>query len=134
MNHMLLERRNLKDTPVYRTQLVELRERLEGFTRLPEGWAGDDTIPPSPQTVAYVNRLLSALPDGIMLPYATASEEGEIGLTWFNGDNRFDAIAAPDGYLTWAMKIDGTFVGGKSLPLSSDTFDSFNDSLGSFYV
>ena len=108
--------------PPRSTRLTALRDRVQSFARLPEGWAGDGTIPPSRQVVGHVDRLLLGLPEDMTLPYATASGEGEIGLTWFRGEDRLSATASPEGHLLWVSKVGGQFLDGEILPLASESF------------
>lgn len=114
-------------------QLASLWDRVEGFVRMPNGWAGEDTIAPAREIADDVGVLLSELPQDLELPQATASGEGEIGLTWFKGDDRLDAIIAPDGYLTWVSKVGDEFLDGGVLVLSSHLFDPLYEALANFY-
>ena len=114
-------------------QLNALRDRLEEFVRLPEGWAGPGTVPPSSLLASQVGRLLEELPKDAPLPQATASGEGEIGLTWFRGDDCLDALASPDGHLTWVLKIGDAFLEGDVLELSSRSLAPFHEALADFH-
>lgn len=114
-------------------RLASLWDRVEEFARMPEGWAGEGAIPPPREVVAHVGRLLSDVPEDLELPQATASVEGEVGLTWFKGDDRLDAIASPDGHLTWASKVGNQFLDGDVLALSSESFALLYEALTDFY-
>ena len=103
-------------------QLNAIRVRVQGFVHLPKNWAGDDTIPPSPAVADHVDRLLRELPEDAVVPYATASGEGEIMLTWFHGEDRLTATASPEGHLLWVSKVAGQFHDGEVLPLDSASF------------
>ena len=118
--------------PPRSTRLATLRERIQSFAWLPEGWAGDGTIPPSREIAGHVDRLLLALPKDVTLPYATASGEGEIGLTWFKGEDRLSATASPEGHLLWVMKIDGQFLDGEIVHLASESFEPLHKALVHF--
>ena len=114
-------------------KLFTLLNRVADFARAPAGWAGDGTVPPQPPLATQISRLLRELPDTLPLPQATASGEGEIGLTWFKGGDCLDAMASPDGYLTWALKIGDAFLEGDVLPLTSDSFAPLHEALVTFH-
>ncbi len=114
-------------------RLASLWGRVEGFARMPEGWASEGALPPPREIVGHVGRLLSDLPEDLEFPQATASAEGEVGLTWFKGNDRLDAIASPDGHLTWALKVGDRFLDGDVLALASESFDPFYEALVDFY-
>ena len=118
--------------PPRSTRLAALRDRVQSFARLPEGWAGDGTIPPPREVVAPVDRLLLGLPEDMPLPYATASGEGEIGLTWFRGEDRLSATASPEGHLLWVIKTGGQFRDGEIVPLASESFEPLHKALVPF--
>ena len=119
--------------PARYARLAALWDRIKAFARMPEGWAGELTVPPSHEIADHVGRLLKGLPADLEFPQATASGEGEIVLTWFRGDDRLDAIASPDGYLTWVSKVHGEYVEGDVLALSSKSFDPLSEALATFY-
>ena len=118
--------------PVRATRLAVLRDRIQSFAWLSGGWAGNGTIPPSREVVGHVDRLLLRLPEDMTLPYATASGEGEIGLTWFKGEDRLSATASPEGHLLWVMKIDGQFLDGEIAHLASESFEPLHKALVHF--
>ena len=118
--------------PPRSTRLALLRDRIQSFAWLPEGWAGDGTIPPPRQVVGHVDRLLLGLPEDRALPYATASGEGEIGLTWFRGEDRLSATASPEGHLLWVIKSGGQFLDGEIVPLASESFEPLHKALVHF--
>jgi hypothetical protein len=114
-------------------KIALLRTRLADFGRLPGGFAGEQTVPPSSDVIAQIGYLLFSWPDDLELPQVTASGEGEIGLTWFKGDDCFDAIVSPDGYLTWVSKVGDEFLEGDVLKLSSQSFDPLHVALAAFF-
>jgi hypothetical protein len=113
--------------------LAALWHQVEEFTRLPNGWSGDGAVAPSREIADQVGVLLSGLPEDLKLPQVTASSEGEIGLTWFKGRDRLDAIVSPDSHLTWISKVGDDFWDGQVLDLTSDSLDSFYKAVVDFY-
>lgn len=116
--------------------LASLWDRIEGFSRLPPNWAGEGAVPASTDSTKIVGHLINGLPDDIVLPQATASSEGEIGLTWFKRGDRLEAIIDPDGYLTWVSKVGNNVLKGDVLATAnadSDTFGSLYEALTRFY-
>ena len=109
------------------------RQRLQEFARLPTGWAGDRTIPPRRETLAGIDRLLDDLPKAIALPHASASGDGEIGLTWYRNSDRFSATASPEGHLVWVSKIGDEYHDGGILMLASPSFEPFLKALADFF-
>jgi len=115
-------------------QLAALWARIESFTRKPAGWAGEDSVPVSRETAEYARNLLSALPEDLRVPQATMSAEGEIGLIWVKGADCFDVTIEPDGYLSWATKIDDKFYAGEVIELAPEIpFDPLFKALSLFY-
>ncbi len=94
------------------SELATLWRRVERFTNLPADWFGRETTVPSRTLAQEVRRILDGLPQHIRVPQATASGDGEIALTWFSGQDRFDTTVSPEGYLTWATKRGDNFLPG----------------------
>ncbi len=114
-------------------QLATLWARIESFTCKPACWAGEDSVPVSPETAEYARNLLSALPEDLRVPQATMSAEGEIGLVWVKRSDFLDASITPDGYLIWTVKRGSAFFGGDVIPLRPKaTFDPLFKALRDF--
>lgn len=113
--------------------MLGLLARLDSFACLAPGWAGDDTIPPTPAAIANARHVLNAMPSGIDGPQPTASGTGEVCLTWFNGPGRLDAILSPDGFLIWASADRESVAAGEALDLSAASLDTFIKALIAFH-
>ncbi len=85
-------------------------------------------------TFAKARMLLDGLPSAIRKPHLSASDDGEIGLSWLQGKDRFEAMLQPDDHLVWITKVDGIFVPGADV-LASVVEDrqTFYAALNGFY-
>ena len=97
-------------------------------------WGRADAIPVSADTIAKARTLLNGLPTNFRYPHLAPSEDGEIGLSWSLGKDRFEAMLQPDDHLVWVMKVAGKFVAGDDVIWSrQEGRDRFYASLGRFY-
>lgn len=119
--------------PVRYAQAAALWDRIEEFARMPDGWAGEGSVAVSREVLLHIGRLLSELPADIELPQATASADGEIGLTWFKGSDRLDAILGSVSYLSWASRVGEIYFEGDVVELSFDApLTRFHEALAQF--
>ena len=99
-----------------RTAQVEaLCHKIADFENLPAGWAGEGAAAPSRAVIDFACRLLYELPPSVDLPQASPSAEGEIGLSWFNGTKRLEAMLQPDGHLVWVKRLEDRFLPGADI-------------------
>lgn len=115
------------------SSLATLWRRIEGFSKLQPDWFGEGNLLPSNAVICAARSILDELPRHIRLPQATASGDGEIGLTWFNGSDRLDATVSPEGYLSWAMKFRGEFLEGDYVDQDAAGRAVLFAALGNFY-
>jgi hypothetical protein len=88
----------------------------------------------SDHLVAHAQRLLERLPAGMAQPRTAASADGEIGMSWAEGDRRFEAVLDPDDRLVWITKVDANYApGGDVSVLSDEELSSFYLALEGFY-
>ena len=106
--------------------------RLAEIAALADGWDGPDSLAPAIDIVSKVTDLVSGLPPSLAQPQVTVSDDGEIGLTWFRGKDRSDAIAYPDGDFVWSSMIDGEFCPGMIFKLEKLAFSTFYAELSQF--
>ena len=64
--------------------------------------------------------LVEKLPASVRLPQVSPSAEGEIGLSWFNGGKRLEAMLQPDWHLVWVKKVEDKFVPGDDIDLERE--------------
>jgi hypothetical protein len=111
-------------TPAVPDQLASLNEQ----------WGDADTIPVSEPTIEGARTLLQNLPPGTEHPHLAPSSDGEIGLSWVRGGDRFEAMLHPDGHLVWVTKVSGKFEVGMDVDFTSSAGrDAFYTALGGFY-
>lgn len=91
---------------VLSTEVEKLRDKLDGYAKLPSDWAGEDTVLPTLQTVSQAKALVSNLSSDSLLPHLSASMDGEIGFTWILKDHRVEAVLSPEGEFAWLCKDD----------------------------
>jgi hypothetical protein len=99
--------------------LAEIGDRLTQLSQLPVGWAGEGSISPHPSSLKIARRVISEMRAHLPVPQATASSEGEIGLTWVRDEGRLDAIIDPDGHLTWVSHRAGRYQDGQDLDVGA---------------
>lgn len=105
-------------------QLAELRSLVDG--------AGVVVV--SDHLIAHAQRLLGGIPTGVSQPRTAPSADGEIGMSWAEGDNRLEAVLDPDDRLVWITKINGKYApGGDVSVLSEQELSSFYLALEGFY-
>jgi hypothetical protein len=105
-------------------QLAELRSLVDG----------EGVVVVSDHLIAHAQRLLERIPAGVAQPRTAPSADGEIGMSWAEGDNRLEAVLDPDDRLVWITKINGKYVpGGDVSVLSEQELSSFYSALDGFY-
>jgi len=115
-------------------QSTNVAERIKGFGRLPRGWAGAESVPAEPRVVALALQAVRELPIDLELPQATLSAEGEIGLTWVDGDDRFDALIDEDRQIVWMSNIAGRSYAGNLLDMTAGgRLDELYAAVSEFY-
>jgi hypothetical protein len=121
--------------PLRANPRVKLCGKIESFARLPGDRTETDAIPPDRATVRFACDLVQKLPAETPLPHASRSTEGEIGLSWSKGNDRFEVLLQPDGHLVWAKERDGKIVPGEDIDLRTEhTFGRLYDDVVRFYA
>lgn len=88
----------------------------------------------SDHLIAHAQRLLERIPTGISQPRTAPSADGEIGMSWAEGDDRLEAVLDPDDRLVWITKVNGEYApGGDVSVLSDQGLLSFYSALDGFY-
>lgn len=112
----------------------ELSGPEDRFAALRVQWTFADARPLSEETIGKAKLLLDELPGNYPQPQISPSSEGEIGFSWIDGTDRFEAMLDPDDRLVWITKIAGKFArGGDVNVASADDRESFYAGLGNFY-
>ena len=70
---------------------------------------------------ASTDALIAQLPAGIRRPHVSPNDDGEVGLSWCRGADRFEAMIRPDGHLVWVTKTGGKWLPGEDIPWSDPT-------------
>lgn len=95
---------------------------------------GEGVVVVSDHLIAHAQRLLERIPAGVAQPRTAPSADGEIGMSWAEGDNRLEAVLDPDDRLVWITKINGKYApGGDVSVLSEQELSSFYSALDGFY-
>ncbi|MGO9741724.1 MAG: hypothetical protein ACLPN5_09485 [Roseiarcus sp.] len=116
------------------TILEQTRAEADRFATLRTRWGPADIIPVAEDTIQFARALVAHLPAGTEPPQLSRSHDGEIGLSWVRGLDRFEAMVQPDGHLVWITKVSGIFAVGLDVPVDSlDGRDEFYAALSKFY-
>jgi hypothetical protein len=107
---------------------------VDRFSSLRARWTHADAIPVSEDTISTAAVLLDNLPEVIEPPHISPSSDGEIGLSWIKGMDRFEAILDADNHLAWITKIDGNYVAGLDVnALSPEGRGAFYGAIDEFF-
>jgi len=101
-------------------EITGLCRRIRGFAELRGDWNGKDTLLPDHKVIMWACDLVATLPASVRLPQVSPSGEGEIGLSWFNGGKRLEAMLQPDRHLVWVKKAEDKFVPGDDIDLERE--------------
>jgi len=101
-------------------ELDALCRRIADFGRLPNTWAAEDGLRPGPDVIEFACDIIRQLPAEVMLPQTSPSADGEIGLSWFNGQERLEAMLHPDGHLVWVKRLEDRLVPGRDIDLHQE--------------
>lgn len=93
-------------------RLAATVDRIRSFEHLPRDWAGEDTVAIRPEVRLIAERILRSLPPEIPIPQPTPSGDGEIGLSWIKGADRFEAIVHADCQVAWVLSRGSQFAPG----------------------
>jgi len=103
-------------SPEYHHQHRASRDDL-GFLR--REWVDPDAVQVREETISGAKMLLAQLPVSVERPHLSVSAEGEIGFSWTNGVDRFEAMLDPEDHLVWVSKVGGIFSPGGDILISS---------------
>lgn len=87
----------------------------------------------SDEVIAAAARLLDALPRKLPRPQLSASDEGEMGFSWFANGNRFEAMISPEA-LAWISVIRDDYRPGEQFDIDDkEAWRSLATALSGFY-
>jgi hypothetical protein len=116
-------------------EIMGLCSLIRGFAELRQDWNGKDTLLPDHKVIKWACNLVAKLPPSVGLPQVSPSAEGEIGLSWFNGGKRLEAMLQPDRHLVWVKKVEDEFVPGDDIDLEHEhSFDRLFEDVEHLYA
>jgi hypothetical protein len=119
---------------VVQAPAYHLRAGRDDLSFLRRNWFDPDAIHLRVETVSSAEELLQQLPVSVERPHLSASAEGEIGFSWTQGIDRFEAMLDAEDHLVWVSKIGGKFLPGGDVSISSAADrDVFYAALREFY-
>ncbi len=90
-------------------------QKIQSFTQLQDGWAGENSKPINSKTAEVASDLLRLLPEDMPVPQVAASGDGEVVLTWFGSKGRVEAFVDTEGNLVSLGRFPDGFVDGDEL-------------------
>lgn len=89
----------------------------------------------NPSVLNCVRLLLEELPDIAPFPHLSASDDGEIGLTWLRASDRLEVLINADT-VEWLTEVRGVYTNGH--PMQTALFDTvtrtINNALVEFFA
>lgn len=80
---------------------IEIENLLRTLETIEPGWAGAETVGPSPGVVADMRRVFASIPANIMVPDCEVDpDDGSVCLRWDVGDNRLSLTFCGHGSVT----------------------------------
>ena len=95
--------------------LVKAIAQATKYVYYAKNWAGDDSIPPTQDTVSTAIEIMRAMAMCWPIPQLSLSADGEIGLAWYNQCNRVEILCIRKEFL-YIGKFDSMYEEGEDLP------------------
>jgi hypothetical protein len=91
------------------TRFTETIRKIEALRGLEDGWAGEDSVAPSEETISDALKFIALLPDTVPAPLVTPASDGEIVLEWFADSKKAVVGFEGDGHFGYALFREGKF-------------------------